>query len=113
MTRGKIFLVPFPFDDASATKVRPAVCLTEPLGVYRHVVLAFITSQVPPDLADSDLTLDPHQPYFAATGLRVACTIRLHRLVTLRTLMLQRKLGELSPVLQAEIDDRLRTVFGL
>jgi mRNA interferase MazF len=52
MTRGKIFLVPFPFDDASATKVRPAVCLTEPLGIYRHIILAFITSQVPPDLAD-------------------------------------------------------------
>ena len=59
MAKGKIFLVPFPFDDVSATKVRPAVCLTEPIGVYRHVVLAFITSQVPADSVDPDLALDP------------------------------------------------------
>jgi hypothetical protein len=28
MTKGKVVLVPFPFDDLSATKVRPAFCLT-------------------------------------------------------------------------------------
>jgi len=43
MTRGKVVLVPFPFDDFSGTKVRPAVCLTEPIGTHRHVILAFIT----------------------------------------------------------------------
>ncbi len=30
MNKGKVVLVPFPFDDLSSTKVRPAVCLTEP-----------------------------------------------------------------------------------
>jgi len=30
MTKGKVVLVPFPFDDLSTAKVRPAVCLTEP-----------------------------------------------------------------------------------
>lgn len=49
MTRGKVVLVPFPFDDLSATKVRPVVCLTEPLGAHRHVILAFISSQMPTD----------------------------------------------------------------
>ena len=57
MTRGKIVLVPFPFDDLSTTKVRPAVCLTEPTGPQRHVVLAFITSQAPDKLLDSDVLL--------------------------------------------------------
>lgn len=32
MTKGKVVLVPFPFDDLSSTKVRPAVCLTNPIG---------------------------------------------------------------------------------
>ena len=32
MTKGKIVFVPFPFDDLSSTKVRPAVCLTNPIG---------------------------------------------------------------------------------
>ena len=42
MTKGKVVLIRFPFDDLSAGKVRPAVCLTNPMGVHRHVVLAFI-----------------------------------------------------------------------
>jgi mRNA interferase MazF len=45
--RYDVVLVPFPFDDLTGTKVRPAVCLTDILGVHRHVVLAFVTSVVP------------------------------------------------------------------
>ena len=41
-------MVAFPFDDLSGSKVRPAVCLTDVVGVHGHVVLAFITSAVPP-----------------------------------------------------------------
>jgi mRNA interferase MazF len=41
VTRGKIVLVPFPFDDLAAAKVRPALCLTDPVGAHNHVVLAF------------------------------------------------------------------------
>jgi hypothetical protein len=31
MTKYKVVFVPFPFDDLSSSKVRPAVCLTKPL----------------------------------------------------------------------------------
>lgn len=34
--RGHIVLVPFPFDDLSAAKLRPAVCLTEPVGPHHR-----------------------------------------------------------------------------
>ena len=71
MTRSKIVLVPFPFDDLSATKVRPAVCLTEPIGPHRHVVLAFITSQPPPTLLPTDILLDATRPDFAQSDPRV------------------------------------------
>ena len=54
MTKGKVVLVPFPFDDLSAAKVRPAVCLTDPIGPYRHIILAFLTSQIPADLLATD-----------------------------------------------------------
>ncbi len=50
MIKGKVVLVLFPFDDLSAAKVRPAVCLTEAVGAYRHVVLAFITNRIPANL---------------------------------------------------------------
>jgi mRNA interferase MazF len=112
-TKGKIVLVPFPFDDLSTAKVRPAVCLTNPVGVHRHVVLAFITSQVPALLESSDIVLHANDPDFVATGLRASSTLRLHRLMTVTTAIIRRELGRLSPGLQAEVNTRLRDLFEL
>lgn len=113
MIRGKVILVPFPFDDLSTVKARPAVCLTEPIGPYRHVILAFITSQIPADLLDTDLVLDAKSPDFPATGLRVSSALRLHRLLTATTSLIQRQLGELTPALNGEVNSRLRRLFQL
>lgn len=113
VTRGKIVLVPFPFDDLTATKVRPAVCLTDPVGSHRHVVLAFITSKAPDDLAETDIALEVNHPDFTATGLRVSSTLRLHRLMTASTSLIVRELGELSAALQTQVADRLRKLFAL
>jgi mRNA interferase MazF len=113
MTKGKLVLVPFPFDDLSSTKVRPALCLTDPIGPFRHVVLAFLTSQPVAPLLDTDLELEPGHADFAKTGLNGRGTVRLHRLVTATTSLIRRELGALSPALQAEVEARLRKVFGL
>ncbi len=113
MTRGKVVLVPFPFDDLSATKVRPAVCLTDPIGPHRHVVLAFITSRAPGAPLDSDLLLSSGRPDFTSTGLHVSSAIRFHRLMTVAASVIQRQLGELSPRMMKEMSQRLRRLFGL
>lgn len=39
MVKYKIVLVPFPFDDFSSVKVRPAVCLTNPIGKFDHIII--------------------------------------------------------------------------
>ena len=57
MMKGKVVLVPFPFDDLSTTKVRPAVCLTDPVGPHCHVIIAFISSRTPTNLLETDLIL--------------------------------------------------------
>tara|TARA_Y100000588_G_scaffold335946_1_gene376432 strand:- start:365 stop:721 length:357 start_codon:yes stop_codon:yes gene_type:complete len=113
MNRGKIVLIPFPFDDLSTSKVRPAICLTEPAGPHRHVVLAFITSKDPDELLDSDVTLSDQHPNFSTTGLRISSILRLHRLLTVTTSLIQRELGKLPDTLQSEVDEKLRTLFGL
>ena len=113
VTKGKDVLVPFPFDDLSRTKVRPAVCLTEPVGPHRHVVLAFITSQAPTNALDTDLAVLPSDPGFAASGLRVGSVVRLHRLMTVSTPLIMRELGRLTPEWLAQVDDKLRRLFGL
>lgn len=107
MTKGRVVLVPFPFDDLSATKVRPAVCLTNPIGSHRHVILAFITSRIPFDLMATDIVLNINHPGFAATGLRVSSTIQLHRLMTVTTSLILREMGELSLDTQANITQKL------
>ncbi|MBN3874540.1 type II toxin-antitoxin system PemK/MazF family toxin [Nostoc sp. JL33] len=96
MTKGKIVLIPFPFDDLSAIKLRPAICLTNPVGSYKHIILALITSKIPSDLMETDIVLDTSHPDFAANGLNKPSTIRLDHLMTVRKSLIQRELGTLS-----------------
>lgn len=109
----KIVLVPLPFDDFSATKVRPAICLTEQISVYQHVVIAFITSQVSNVTEASDiLILNTHED-FQQTGLAIDSAIRLHRLITVPTDLIRRELGQLPTSFHTELDDKLRALFQL
>ena len=107
MTKGKVILVPFPFDDLSATKVRPALCLTNPVGKYNHIILALITSQIPTNLLETDIVLDTTHPDFTASGLRKPSTIRLDHLMTIRKSLIQRELGTLSSDTQDKIAEKL------
>jgi mRNA interferase MazF len=59
MIKGKVVLVPFPFDDLSSSKVRPAVCLTDRIPPFDHVVLAFISSQITSPPHPTDVILEP------------------------------------------------------
>jgi len=113
MTKYKVVLVPFPFDDLSGNKVRPAVCLTNPVGPYKHLILAFITSRVQPNGLDTDLILDVHDAEFSATGLRLSSTLQLHRLMTATTTFIQRELGVLSIAMQSQVNERLHMLFNL
>ena len=73
--KNKNILVPFPFDDFSLYKVRPAICLTDSIGKYNHIVIAFITSQVPADINKTDIFVDQGSKNFIKTGLKVTSTI--------------------------------------
>ena len=89
----KVVLVPFPFDDLSSAKVRPAVCLTEPISEHKHVVLAFITSRVPNKPLSTDIVFTESDKDFSATGLRVSSALQLHRMMTVATSVIVRELG--------------------
>ena len=52
--KNSIVLVPFPFDDFSDSKIRPALCLTNEIGNYQHVIIAFISSNLESNLLESD-----------------------------------------------------------
>ncbi len=110
--KNKIVLVPFPFDDLSATKVRPAVCLTNEIKPYGHVVLAFITSNIT-NTASTDVVIKNTDADFNATGLKVSSAIRLHRLMTFSRSIIKKQLRELSTSKKSEVEDKLKELFGL
>lgn len=113
MTRNKVVLVPFPFDDLTGTKVRPAVCITEPVGPHRHIVVAFITSRVQTTALETDISIRPQDPDFEQTGLHVPSTLCLHRLMTIASSTVLRELGTLSASRLAEIRRHLRHLFHI
>ncbi len=111
--KNKIVLVPFPFDDLSTQKVRPAVCLTDEIQPYGHIVLTFITSQVSQEPSPTDLVIDEKDADFGQTGLKISSMIRLHRLMTFNKTFIKRELGELSDNNQAGVKKCLRNLFEL
>jgi mRNA interferase MazF len=113
MIRHSVVLVPFPFDDFSGNKLRPALCLTGEIGKYQHVVIAFISSKLEQNPTDSDLLVLDTEEGFSLSGLAVSSVIKLHRLVTVPKNLIKRKLGELSPVHQQKVKLKLKEIFTL
>lgn len=97
----------------SDVKVRPAVILTEPTGEYKHVILAFISSHIPPEPLDSDIIIDAQDPDFGETGLRVSSVVRLHRLLSVTVDLAQRELGVLAPSFAEQTEQKLKALFEL
>jgi mRNA interferase MazF len=113
MIKNKIVLLPFPFDDLSSLKVRPAVCLTEKIGSHGHIIVAFITSKIPSDLLDTDIVIDSNHPEFSRSGLKVASTVRLHRLMTVNISLIRRELGIFPSSLYEDFKTKLGKLFSL
>ena len=111
MIKNSIVLVPFPFDDFSESKVRPAICLTSEIGEYHHIIIAFITSKIPDDLIESDLIINKSSINSTGTGLAVDSVIRLHKIVTIPKSLIKRKLGSINESLQIELNKKLMKLF--
>ena len=109
----KIVLVPFPFDDLKMVKARPAICLTEKISIYNHVVIAFITSNTIKADEKSDLLILKSEKDFHKTGLKTSSAVRLHRLTTIPVRMIKRELGVLPNNYKKLINTKLKEMFGL
>ncbi|MCG6136239.1 MAG: type II toxin-antitoxin system PemK/MazF family toxin [Nostoc sp. LLA-1] len=95
LQKGDIVLVPFPFTDLSATKLRPGVVLwVDSQG--NDVSLCFISSQNVTKLDPEEFILDTSDPDFATTGLRVVSKVRVTRIVTVERRLITRRIGKLG-----------------
>jgi len=77
--KGKIVLVPFPFTDLTASKLRPALVINEN---ENDVILAFISSKIPTSFSISDIFLTRTHTGFTATGLKGDSVIKLDKIAT-------------------------------
>jgi mRNA interferase MazF len=109
----EVYLAMFPFGDAPGMKLRPVLTLTGPIGPVPEVLVAYISSVIPSSLLPTDLVLDPARADHAATNLKVRSVLRLHKLATIHTRSLARRLGGLSPKTTAEVSARLRLLLKL
>lgn len=93
--------------------MRPALCLTNSIGGYSHVVIAFITSQIKKATENSDLAILETDSHFSETGLKIDSAVRLHRLVTIPENLIQRQLGDLPGSYRGILNRKLRDLFAL
>ena len=109
----KIVRIDFPLQDKPGkVKNRPALCLTEPIGKYRHVIVAPITSKTDRPVP-TDVLLDQIEADFSSTGLSKTSVIQLHKLVSLGENRLLGEVGSLSAAHDEAVHTKLRELFKL
>ena len=113
MQRGEIYLASFPFGDVPGMKLRPVLLLTAPVGPATEVLVAYISSVVPPTLLPSDIILDPSLPETQTTNLKTTSVLRLHKLATIHTTSVRRYLGRISATIESEVNAKLRVLLNL
>ena len=113
MRRGEVYLAQFPFGDAKATKLRPVLLLTGPIGFIPEILVAYISSVIPAQLLPSDLLLDPGKSEFRSTHLKTVSALRLHKLATIHRSSLARYLGVLDSAAVAIVSEKLRDLLAL
>jgi mRNA interferase MazF len=113
MVPGEIYLANFPLGGRAGMKLRPVLLLTGPVGTVPEVLVAYLSSVLPPVALPSDIILDPTAPEHAGTNLKTASVLRLHKLATIPGRSIKRRLGQLSPVTQVQVAAKLRTLLNL
>jgi mRNA interferase MazF len=113
MRPGEIFLAQFPFGDVPGMKLRPVLLLTGTVGHVPEVLVAYISSVTPTQALPSDLFLDPSMPEFGSTHLKVASTLRLHKLATIHSSSLARYLGAIDAAALATVATKLKQLLSL
>ena len=104
--QGAVVLVPFPFTDLSASKVRPAVVVSaKPIG--DDVILAFISSRQ--KQGESNIRIVPSE----MNGLKVPSVIICSKLATLEKTTLLGELGYVEDSILKQIKAKLKLIFGI
>jgi len=109
---GEIYSASFPFGDRAEMKLRPVLLLTGPVGNGTETLVAYISSVVPATLPNSDILLDITETEYAFTGLKGTSLLRLHKLATIHTTSLKRRLGIISGATSVAVREKLNSMLN-
>ena len=109
--RGDVVLVPFPFTDLSSAKQRPALVVSADTfnSTRNDVLVAAITSQIPPKLATDEFMIPAGE--LAACGLPKPSILRLSKLVSLHRQLVIKRVGALPATTLTQVIAQLRQLF--
>lgn len=111
--RGTIVLVPFPFTDLSAMKVRPALVVSRENIGKSDVIVVFISSVIPKLKNEVDILLELGDADFKRTGLKTASLIKCRKIATLDRSIVLGELGILAPRTMKRVDVIFKKIFGI
>ena len=110
--RGNIVLVPFPFTDLSAVKVRPSVVISADNTGSADIVAAFISSKVPRTAFKDDVPVT-RETDKRSMGLKTDSLVKCRKIVTLDRAIILGELGVAPPAVMKEVDGRIKIILGL
>ncbi|WP_321421966.1 type II toxin-antitoxin system PemK/MazF family toxin [uncultured Methanobacterium sp.] len=108
--KGKIVLLPFPFTDLTASKLRPALVIYEG---ERDIIVSFISSKIPQVPLETSVILEKTNPSFEVTGLKTDSIIKLDKIATILKELVIGELGELDEILTLKINEKLKNIFKI
>jgi mRNA-degrading endonuclease toxin of MazEF toxin-antitoxin module len=112
--KGDVVVVKFPFVLKEGTAViqkgRPAFVISDDKikRRYKDVVLAAITSQIPRDILELEIVLEPASP----NGLLKRSLLRLDFIMTVPEELISRKIGILPKSVVKESERRITQLLG-
>lgn len=92
MKFGDIFLIRFPLTALINSKLRPALAP----GRYGDVLIALISSRTYQAIPGFDEIIDSSDADFDSSGLKISSVIRLARLATVSSSIINARLGSIS-----------------
>lgn len=107
MKPGDIVLIRFPQTDLQAGKLRPALIVASTPGRHADALLALVSSRIYQAIPEFDEIIASSDPDYEVTGLKVPSVIRLARLATVESAVINARLGNISHERLQQIKGRL------
>ncbi len=112
--KGDVVVIKFPFllkEGREVRKGRPALVInnSEIKKRYNDIVLAAITSQIPSEIMEMEIVLEPED----STGLIKKSLLRLDFIMTIPEELIGRRIGVIPKQVMKIVDDKLKKLFGI